>query len=166
MWGSLPDVTADWRFVTLAYDGNALTVFGDGTPVAQGNVSSVSPDNGLPLSLGCDSDGTEAYFRGVFDEARLRRGASSPEWVAAEYASVREPGFATYSKGDEEVQNFVSARAGTGGNVQVDNGDLGPSAASAGVPLGTPLTATVVAHPRRRLPLLPLVGRHGPNHLG
>ena len=147
VWGSLPDVTADWRFVTLAYDGNALTVFGDGTPVAQGNVSSVSPDNGLPLSLGCDSDGTEAYFRGVFDEARLRRGASSPEWVAAEYASVREPGFATYSKGDEEVQNFVSARAGTGGNVQVDNGDLGPSAASAGVPLGTPLTATVVAHP-------------------
>ena len=145
--GSLPDVTADWRFVTLTYDGNALTVFGDGTRVARGSVSSVSPDNGLPLSLGCDSDGTEAYFSGAFDEARLRRGASSPEWVAAEYASVREPGFATYSKVDEAVQNVVSARAGTGGNVQVDDGEPGPSAASAGVALGTLLTATVVAHP-------------------
>lgn len=145
--GSLPDVTADWRLVTLAYNGNALTVFGDGARVARGDVSSVSPDNGQPLSLGCYSDGSRAYFSGAFDEARLRRGASSPEWVAAEYASVRGPGFATYSPVDEEVKHFVTAHAGTGGNVQVDDGAAGPSAASDGRALGTSLTATVVAHP-------------------
>ncbi len=145
--GSLPDVTADWRLVTFAYDGNTLEVFGDGARVVKGNVSSVSPDNGLPLSLGCDSDGTEAFFRGAFDEARLRRGASSAEWVAAEYANIRESGFAVYSPVNEEVQNLVSARAGTGGTVQIDGGVAGDTAASAGVALGTSLTATVTALP-------------------
>ena len=145
--GNLPDVTADWRLVTFAYDGNTLEVFGDGARVARGTVSSTSPDNGLPLSLGCDADGNEAFLRGAFDEARLRRGASSAEWVAAEYANIRTSGFAVYSPVDEEVQNLVSARAGTGGAVQIDGGAAGDTAVSAGVALGTSLTATVTALP-------------------
>ena len=145
--GNFPDVTADWRLVTLAYDGKTLEVFGDGARVAWGTVSSVSPDNGLPLSFGCDADGTEAFFRGAFDEARLRRGASSAEWVAAEYANIRTSGFAVYSPVDGEVQNLVLARAGTGGTVQIDGGAADSTAASAGVALGTSLTATVAARP-------------------
>lgn len=145
--GRLPDVKADWRLVTLAFADGTLTVYGDDARVVSGAVSSASPDNGRPLSLGCDSDGNEAFVEGAFDEARLRRGASSAAWVAAEYANARSADFAIFSRVDEEVKNLVAATAGAGGQVAVDGGAPGASASSAGVALGTSRTTTLTAVP-------------------
>lgn len=145
--GSLPDLTADWRLVTFAYDGNTVTAFGDGARVASGAVTSAAPDNGRPLSLGCDSDGNESWLDGAFDEARLRRGASSAAWVEAEYANIRGEDFIVLSRVDEEVKCCVVATAGAGGQVAIDGGAPGASAASAGVALGTSCTAALSAVP-------------------
>ncbi|MGN0853544.1 MAG: LamG-like jellyroll fold domain-containing protein [Kiritimatiellia bacterium] len=120
--GSLPDLTTDWRLVAFAYAGTALTVFGDGVQVASGSVASTLPDNGKPLSFGCDSDGNEAWLPGSYDEVRLRRGVSTAEWIATEYANVRTDGFAVFSEVGAAAYNVVYAAAGTGGTVRIADG--------------------------------------------
>ncbi len=145
--GTMPDLMADWRLLTLAYSEKTLSVFADGVLVKSGTVDPTMPDNGQPLSLGNNSNGSETGLLGSFDEARLRRTPSSSVWTATEYESVRKADFATYSPVDQAVQNVVSAKAVNGGLVKVDSGEAASSAVSEGVALGTSLTATVTAIP-------------------
>ncbi len=145
--GTMPDLMADWRLLTLAYSESMLSVFADGALVASGAVDPTAPDNGQPLSLGNNANGSETGLLGAFDEARLRRTPSTAAWTAMEYESARKMDFATYSAVDQAVQNVVNATATEGGLVQIDSGTAGSSAMSAGVALGTSLTATVTALP-------------------
>ncbi len=144
---TLPNLTEDWRLLAYAYEGNTLNVFGDGERVATGTVDATQPDNGKPLSIGCDSDGSEAYFQGSFDEVRLRSVPSTAEWLRTEYESVNADNFAVYSSVDQEVKNTITATATDGGLVQINDGTAGSSVQSEGVELGTSLTATVTAIP-------------------
>ena len=87
-----PNLQNRWTHVALVYDGTTCTVYSNGYALVSGTVTPAT-DNGLPLSIGCDSDGTEANVRGAFDECRLLDAAASADWIAAEYATVADAAF-------------------------------------------------------------------------
>ena len=85
-----------WTHVALVYDGSTLTVYGDVVAVKSADTITPATDNNLPLSFGCDSDGSEKSFvEGAFDECRLLAAAASADWIAAEYATVTSDAFVT-----------------------------------------------------------------------
>ncbi len=83
-------LNAGWSHVVLAYDGATLTVYQNGAQVKTGAITAAT-DNGLPLSIGCNSNGSETYAQGAFDECRLGKGTASADWVKAEYDSAADP---------------------------------------------------------------------------
>ena len=92
-----PGLQGRWTHIALVYDGSACTVYSNGCALVSGTVTPAT-DNGLPLSIGCDSDGDEAYVRGAFDECRLLDAAASADWIAAEYATATSDAFVTASE--------------------------------------------------------------------
>ena len=91
-----PGLQGRWTHVALVYDGSTCTVYSNGYALVSGTVTPAT-DNNLPLSIGCDSDGDEAYVRGAFDECRLLDDAASADWIAAEYATMADASFVTAS---------------------------------------------------------------------
>ena len=85
-----PALDAAWSHVALVYDDATLTVYQNGAPVQTGAITAAT-DNGLALSIGCNSNGSETYAQGAFDECRLLGGAASADWVKAEYDSAADP---------------------------------------------------------------------------
>ncbi len=84
-----------WSHVVLAYDGATLTVYQNGVQAKTGAITAAT-DNGLPLSIGCDSDGSETYAQGAFDECRLMEGAASADRISAEYAAMADTNAVSY----------------------------------------------------------------------
>ncbi len=89
---NFPDITESWVHITLVYSGDTLTGYANGTNSFSGTITAAT-DNGLPLSFGNNSNGSEASFNGKYDEIRLRKGALSATRVAAEYATMTDAGF-------------------------------------------------------------------------
>ena len=90
---TIPDlVSSGWQLFTFVYSGSSLTAYCNGAQVGSGSIATAT-DNGYPLSIGCDSDGSEAYFVGYVDEARLRKGALTAAGVALEYATMADAAF-------------------------------------------------------------------------
>lgn len=89
-----PNLQNRWTHVAFVYDGSTCSVYSNGYLLVSGTVTPAT-DNGLPLSIGCDSDGSEANVRGAFDECRLMDAVASADWIAAEYATVAEGDFVT-----------------------------------------------------------------------
>ena len=89
-----PNLQIRWTHVAFVYDGSICTVYSNGYELVSGTVTPAT-DNNLPLSIGCDSDGSEQNIRGAFDECRLLDAVASADWIAAEYATVADPSFLT-----------------------------------------------------------------------
>ncbi|MBQ6136270.1 MAG: DUF2341 domain-containing protein [Kiritimatiellae bacterium] len=89
-----PSLKNKWTHVALVFDGASCSVYSNGYELVSGTVTATS-DNNLPLSIGCDSDGSEANMRGAFDECRLLDAVASADWIAAEYATVASDTFVT-----------------------------------------------------------------------
>ena len=89
-----PALNTAWSHVVLAYNGATLTVYQNGAQIKTGAINAAT-DNGLPLSIGCDSDGSETYAQGAFDECRLMGGAATADWIKAEYDQVANASFLT-----------------------------------------------------------------------
>lgn len=87
-----PNLQNRWTHLAFVFDGAACTVYTNGHALMSGVVTPAT-DNGLPLSIGCDSDGTEQNIRGAFDECRILDAVASADWIAAEYATVVEDTF-------------------------------------------------------------------------
>ena len=87
-----PGLQGRWTHIALVYDGTSCSVYSNGHELVAGTITPAT-DNNLPLSIGCDSDGDEAYVRGAFDECRLLGAAASADWIAAEYATVADDAF-------------------------------------------------------------------------
>ena len=87
-----PSLQNHWTHVALVYDGSTCSVYSNGYLLVTGTVTPAT-DNDLPLSIGCDSDGSEANIRGAFDECRLLDAVASADWIAAEYATVADDAF-------------------------------------------------------------------------
>ena len=97
---TIPDlVTGGWIHLGRAFDEALLTIYVNGARGASGEVHPVL-DNDRPLSIGGNANGADpcSRYNGYLDEFRLRRGASSADWMAAEEASARDPAFLTASR--------------------------------------------------------------------
>lgn len=92
-------VSSGWMRFTFVYSGTTLRAYLNGAQIGTGTITAAT-DNGKPLSIGCDSDGSEAYFVGYVDEARLRKGAASAAEVALEYATMSDATF--FERGEIE----------------------------------------------------------------
>ena len=87
-----PSLKNRWTHVAFVYDGSSVTVCSNGYTIATGSITAAT-DNGLPLSIGCNSNGNENYIHGAFDECRLLDAVASADWIAAEYATVASDAF-------------------------------------------------------------------------
>ena len=90
---SWPDLTKDWMYLTLVYDGTTMTGYANGVKTSGETAIVAVTDNGLPLSFGCNSNGSEASFNGQYDEIRLCDGAKGAVRIAAEYATMHDATF-------------------------------------------------------------------------
>ncbi|MBQ6341348.1 MAG: DUF2341 domain-containing protein [Kiritimatiellae bacterium] len=90
-----PTFQAKWLHVAFVFNGYDLIVYGNGVPVSSSGTITEATDNDKPLSIGCDSDGTENHIQGAFDECRLLDAVASADWIAAEYATVASDTFVT-----------------------------------------------------------------------
>ena len=88
-----PTFQANWMHVALVFNGSDLVVYGNGVPVTSSGTITAATDNNKPLSIGCDSDGSENHIQGAFDECRLLDAVASADWIAAEYATVASDTF-------------------------------------------------------------------------
>ena len=88
-------VSSGWMRFAFVYSGSTLTAFLNGGQIGEGTITAAT-DNGKPLSIGCNSNGSEAYFVGYVDEARLRKGAATAAEVALEYATMADAAFLSY----------------------------------------------------------------------
>ena len=90
-----PSLKGRWTHVAFVFDGQLLKVYQNGTELVGNGSITLASDNNLPLSIGSDSDGSEASVRGAFDECRLLDAVASKDWIAAEYATVASDTFVT-----------------------------------------------------------------------
>ena len=138
-----------WSHLAFVYSGATLTVYQNGSQVASGAIGAAT-DNGLALSFGCDSDGSETYLQGAFDECRLMGGAASADWVKAEYDTASSASFLTVGASEPTVNpSFfasVTKLGADGFTADVTIGSVGSGASScdlylAYAPYGDPLPA-------------------------
>lgn len=92
----LDSIKGVWAHLAFVYEGDTVKIYRDG--VLKGSGWVVAPaDNGNPIAIGCNIDGTEAAFEGYYDEVRLGAGAYSAERVAADVKTVSDAAFFEYS---------------------------------------------------------------------
>ena len=115
--GTIPTLQKKWVHLAFVYNGTSFTAFANGVQVATGTIQAAT-DNGLPLSIGCDSDGTESYVFGYFDECRLLGTPASSDWIAASYASQSDSAFLTcgpaYLLASDDLLNIAGEPAAIG----------------------------------------------------
>ena len=128
-------VNTGWMRFAFVYSGSTAKVYLDGVQKGSGSITAAT-DNGLPLSIGCNSNGSEAYFVGYVDEARLRKGAASAAEVALEHATMADAAFFEYGAiavvdPTEQVFDAPTAVRNANGTYTVtvvlseNNGDVG-----------------------------------------
>ena len=90
VWGS--DVEGDRARRWVLTDGKSKSSsWGAGWETAEWNGD--YENKGPNITLGTDGNGTGTSWRGLMDEVRVRRGFGGENWIAAEYASMADPGF-------------------------------------------------------------------------
>lgn len=103
-------VSRGWMHLAGVFDGASYTSYADGTVALAGSVGSVV-DNDIPLAIGNNPGGGEGGnygFQGFLDECRLRDAVSTPEWIAAEYATVHDAAFLTYGMATSDTTPSVT----------------------------------------------------------
>ena len=91
-----------WSYLTFVYNGETAYVYQDGEcKNPKGAKIGEATDNNLRWVFGNDTDGYggakgDISWKGVIDEVRLRTGASSADWVKAEYQTMALENYLTY----------------------------------------------------------------------
>lgn len=100
-------IVGNWMHLAFVYSGSSCKVYADGQLV---NTLTIIPasDNGVPLSIGCTSDGGDWCLYGDYDEARLCAGELSAERIAADYATATDAAFLSYGTAEECTLDFTS----------------------------------------------------------
>ena len=91
--------TNDFVYLTAVFDGSAAKMYANGTLVGDWGSGSVLNSSTNRLSIGAAANAGNRW-NGQLDEIRLRWGASSADWVAADYATQHSADFAVL--GDAE----------------------------------------------------------------
>ena len=87
---AIPSVVDDWVNLVAIFSGVNYSLYANGVRVGGGTVAAPT-DNGLPLSVGCNSNGSEKTFSGKYDEVRLRGEVLSADRIKADYETVHAP---------------------------------------------------------------------------
>ena len=90
-----PGLHQNWVHLAFVYDNEDLYVYANGERCAQGKIDPAT-DNGFKFSIGCNSNGTDKFAMGAFDECRLMGGAAPADWVKAEHDTAANRGFIAY----------------------------------------------------------------------
>ena len=108
-WTGWP--ASDWVHWAARYDNTAGAIFKDGQAAKSGTIKTLITPQGT-LYLGANGNGTERFWTGGLDEIRIRREASSDDWVAAEYATMAMANYVAF--GDvEEAPAVTTLEFGT-----------------------------------------------------
>ena len=91
---TIPSLNKTWQHLAFVYNDTSLMIYTNGALCKSGTVKAPK-DNGLPLSLGCNSPGTGGWVRGRYDEVRLQDGIPSADWLRAEYDTMTDVNFLT-----------------------------------------------------------------------
>lgn len=96
-WDPVFAMGTAWDHFAISFDGNQCTYYINGVPRRSGQMTGAVTERDMALCIGALSSETGANpWRGDFDEARLRVGSSSSEWVNAEYATMNSVGSLSY----------------------------------------------------------------------
>ncbi|MDY3229578.1 MAG: LamG-like jellyroll fold domain-containing protein [Kiritimatiellia bacterium] len=90
-----PGLLKNWMHLAFVYDREDVYVYANGDLIKKDDIAPAT-DNGLAFSIGCNSNGSDAFAKGAFDECRLMDGAASADWVKAEHATAANRGFLAY----------------------------------------------------------------------
>ena len=90
----LANVKTAWIKVDLVYDGTTYSIYCDGTQTKTGNTHNYTTavQDGDFAFGGCAGSGYGSV-NGWMDEVRLRKGAPSAAWIAADYATQKNADF-------------------------------------------------------------------------
>ena len=91
-----PSYDNAWVHIALVYNGTTLSAYANGAPCGSGTITAAT-DNGKPLSIGNNSNGSERSFPGLYDEIRLLDATPSAAWIAAEYHAMADGGAISFS---------------------------------------------------------------------
>jgi uncharacterized repeat protein (TIGR01451 family) len=98
----------NWHYMVavISYTGNAVTIYVDGVSqpllgTPSFDAPTTSDTNSASSALGSEDDGSDYFFQGRIDEARVAATGRSADWVAAQYASMTDD-FITYG-GQEDI---------------------------------------------------------------
>ena len=141
-----PGLLKNWVHLAFVYDATTLSVYGNGALLKSGTIDQAH-DNGLPISIGCNSNGSEAFVQGAFDECRLMGGAASADWVKAEYDTVAQADFLGYgASGDAKIDpSHTDELHVTGSPEEVTCEGLEPGYGVTNVTLGDSITCVAPA---------------------
>ena len=96
-----PSFSADtWMHYVIQFNDTEVTAYLNGVPFTQVSSSGMSAptDNSQALGIGSYNNRSGAgTFAGAIDEVRLMDGLTTADRVAADYATVADPTFASYS---------------------------------------------------------------------
>lgn len=123
-----PTYQNTWLHIALVYNDKTLTAYANGAQCGSGTITAAT-DNGLPLSFGNNSNGSERSFPGLYDEIRLLDDTPSAAWIATEYTVASDPGYLVY--GNATVLDASAPRFAGVPTVVGDNGSFTFSAALA-----------------------------------
>ncbi|MBB3054945.1 DUF2341 domain-containing protein [Mucilaginibacter gotjawali] len=92
--GSTPFPTAfttgTWHYIQGVYTGSTLSTYVDGSAYEVLSTTN-NPSGTNPFYIGVGEGGTQYYFNGIIDEARVSSTAKSADWIKAEYADQNNP---------------------------------------------------------------------------
>ncbi|MBO7167028.1 MAG: DUF2341 domain-containing protein [Kiritimatiellae bacterium] len=91
------DLKGSWNHLVLVYCDTKVYVYQNGEQIAEGNINPVEDFEDRRFAIGNNSDCDERSFVGSYDEVRLGKGALSCERIAADYATVTNKEFFSYS---------------------------------------------------------------------
>ena len=91
-----PSYDNAWVHIALVYNGTTLSAYANGAPCGSGTIAAAT-DNGKPLSIGNNSNGSERSLAGLYDEIRLIDATPSAERIAAEYHAMADAGAISFS---------------------------------------------------------------------
>ncbi|MDF2431613.1 MAG: trimeric autotransporter adhesin [Mucilaginibacter sp.] len=104
--------SSTWYYLQSVYSGSQLTTYVNGVKY-QALSTNNDPSSTNPLYIGVGEGGSQLYFYGTIDEARVSNIAKTSDWLLAEYNNQNNP--ANFTTAGGITTNFTNASAIAGG---------------------------------------------------
>ncbi|MBP5285350.1 MAG: hypothetical protein ILO34_04500 [Kiritimatiellae bacterium] len=87
------DPAEDWVHMAFAFGGDSVSMYSNGSATALNSATRAptATENGLGIGNYPNGEGTTPF--GAYDEIRIRKYVSTPDWVKAEYDTITDASF-------------------------------------------------------------------------